>query len=222
MDIHKKVTTLVFVTLMSTNIQAENVGLHLGAHLWNSKPNGAFGEKSNLTRAETDRDQNIGYFIELIHPYQLLPNVRIERTSYDASGQAEFSREYSNDTDIAHVDVLEHVTANTRFNISHVDYTFFYQLFNDEQLSLDLGLTARDYGDGLVYTESADITTTTRDFIWDGPDHDDHDYHNIVEKTQRVNKEDLKVDEIEPMLFFASKIVTPVKGLAFLLKRTIR
>lgn len=214
MDIRKSVAILLFTTVISAGVQAENIGLYLGLELWNSKPSGIYGTKNNLIRAESKDDQQTSYYIELIHPYRFIPNVRINRSSFDASAQSEFSREYSNDTNTAHVDIVESINSNARFNISYVDYTLFYQVFNNEQLSLDLGLTARDFGDGVIYTEIADTTTTTRDFIWDGPDHDDHDYHNIVEETQTTNTENLKANEIEPMLFIAGNVLMPIEGLA--------
>jgi len=212
MEIIKKATVLLIATVLSTNIQAENIGLHLGIQLWKSKANGTFGEKNSSTKAESSDNQKTNFHIKLIHPFRLLPNARISTASFDASGLSEFSREYSNDTDTAHVDVVENVKANNRFNLSYVDYTLFYQVLNNGQFSMELGLTARDFGDDVVYSETADITTTTRDFIWDGPDHDDHDYHNIVETSKRISADHLRVDEIEPMVFIAGKLLTPVEG----------
>jgi len=209
-----RVVTAVISALLTANAQADSVGLHLGGQFWQSKATGVFGEQNSLGEVDAKKEQQNSYFFALEHPFPLLPHLRISKTSLDTSNQTSSTLDYSDDTETAHVDVHVDRVIDASFNVRYIDYTLYYQLFDNGLFSFDLGLTARDFGGAVSLTATDDIVTTTRDFIWDGEDHDDHDYHNIIETSQSVNSNKIKPNEIEPMLYVATNIVLPMSGLS--------
>lgn len=138
----------------------------------------------------------------------MLPNVRISSTTLDTKGKTNLTQEYSDDDETSHVDV------DASFNVSYVDYTLYYELFDNGLFSFDLGLTARDFGAAVTVTETANIVTTSRDYIWDGEEHEGHDYHSVTETTKTVTRDKIKTNEIEPMLYVATNISLPLTGLS--------
>ncbi|WP_448549368.1 TIGR04219 family outer membrane beta-barrel protein [Thalassotalea fusca] len=209
-----KAFTAMLAALLIANAQADSVGLHIGGQFWQSKASGVFGEQNSLGEVDSKKEQQYSYFFALEHPFPLLPHIRISKTSLDTSNQTNSTLDYSDDTETAHVDVHVDRVTEANFSVRYIDYTLYYQLVGNDLFSFDLGLTARDFGGAATFIETDDIVTTSRDFIWDGEDHDDHDYHNIVETTKTVNANKVKPNEIKPMLYVATNIRLPLTGLS--------
>ena len=210
----RKAFVATLAALLIANAQADTVGLYLGGQIWQSEASGVFGEKNTLSDFNLKKEQQSNYFVVVEHPFPLLPNVRISSTTLDTTGKTNSTQEYSDDNETSHVDVHVDFDVDASFNVSYVDYTLYYELFDNGLFSFDLGLTARDFGGAVTEMETANIVTTTRDRIWDGEEHDEHDYHNITEITKAVTTDKLKTNEIEPMLYVAGNISLPSTGLS--------
>jgi len=209
-----KAFAVIFTALITANVKADSIGLYVGGEVWQSEASGTFGKENQLNDVQSTRTNQYNYSVAFEHPFPLLPNIRIASTSLDTSSQSHSTREYSDDTETAHVDVHVELDIEAGFNVNFVDYTLYYELYDSDYFSLDIGLTARDLSGSATFTETADIVTTTRDFIWDGPEHDDHDYHNIVVTTQNVSADKIKPNDIEPMLYVATNIQLPLTDLS--------
>jgi len=214
----KKAVVAILAALFTANAQADKVGLYLGGQIWQSEANGVFSEKSRLDDFNVRKDkkeQQAHYFVAFVHPISLLPNVRISRTSLDTNtGKTHITQDYSDDNETSHVDVHADFELDASFNLNYVDYTLYYGAFDNDVFSFDLGLTVRDFGGDVTVTEAANIVTTTRDRIWDGEEHAEHDYHNITETTETVTRDKIKTNEVEPMLYVATNISLPLTGLS--------
>lgn len=211
---NKKFFAATLAALLTASVQADTVGLYLGGQIWQSEASGNFGKKSTPMDVNTAKEQQSNFFIAVEHPLPLLPNVRISSTTLDTAGNTNSTQDYSDDNETAHVDVHVDLAVDASFDVSYVDYTLYYELFDNGLFSFDLGLTVRDFSGGVTETETANIVTTTRDRIWDGEEHDDHDYHNLVDTTETVTKDKIKTNDIEPMLYVAGNISLPLTGLS--------
>ncbi len=186
----------------------------MGGQIWQSEASGTFGEKNTLIDFNLKKEQQNNYFVAVEHPFSLLPNIRISSTMLDTTGKTNSTQENSDDNETSHVDVHVDFDVDASFNVSYVDYTLYYELFDSGLFLFDLGLTARDFGGAVTETETANIVTTTRDRIWDGEEHDEHDYHNITETTKAVTTDKIKTNKIEPMLYIATNISLPLTNLS--------
>ena len=101
----------------------------------------------------------------------MLPNVRISSTTLDTVGETSLTQEFSFDDETFLIDT----DVNASFNVSYVDYTLYYELFDNGLFSFDLGLTARDFDDAVTVTGTTNIVTNT-----DEVDHDGHLHEAIV------------------------------------------
>ena len=130
---------------------SDDVGLYLGTQIWQSEPSGIFGEENTLIDFNLKKEQQINYFIDVKHPFSFLPNARISNTTLDTSGKNTLTQKFDfNDKSFP---IGGKVDAS--FNVSpfsHVDYTFYYELFNNDNFSFELGLTARDLNGNVTVT----------------------------------------------------------------------
>jgi len=206
----KKAFAVTLTALFTANIQANTVGLYLGGQIWQSEASGIFGEKNMLIDFNLKKEQQNNYFVAIEHPFPLLPNVRISSTTLDTTGKTTLTQEFSFDGETFFIDADVNVDAS--FNASYVDYTLYYQLFDNGLFSFDLGLTARDF-DGAVTAigETINIITTTH--VEDHPGHTpDHTGTEVTSYYTPTGK--IKTDEIFPMLYVATNISLSLTGLS--------
>jgi hypothetical protein len=210
----KIVFAVTLAALFTANVQADTIGLYFGGQIWQSAASGLYGEKNALIDFDLKKEQQANYFIAVEHPFPLFPNVRISRSFFDTTDKTNVTQESNFDNETSHVNVKANVDADANFDINCIDYTLYYELFDNGLFSFDLGLTARDFGGAVTVMETKNTITTSRDFIWDGADHDDHDYHFIIGTTNIVTTRKIKTKEIEPMLYVATNIDLPLTGLS--------
>lgn len=198
------------IALFTTNVQANTVGLYLGGQIWQSEASGVFGEKNTLIDFNLKKEQQSNYFVAIEHPFSLLPNVLISSTSLDTVGKTNLTQELNFDDETFLIDD----DVDTSFNVSYVDYTLYYELFDNGLFSFDFGLTARDFNGAVTITGTKTIVTTSIDNILDGEDHEGHN-HPVIETTSTVTTTGkIKTDETVPMLYVATNISLPLTGLS--------
>ncbi len=140
-------------TLLCTSAQADTVlGLYIGGQMWANEAEGSFGEGEIDQAVFNFDDENQGnFFVALEHPIPLVPNIKIASTTLDTVGGATISGSFTFEgvtyTDTAQVD--------TTFDASYVDYTLYYELFDNDLLTFDFGLTARDLDADINVIEQA-------------------------------------------------------------------
>jgi len=201
----KMVLAATFAALYNFPAQADTVGLYIGGQSWQSEPSGFFGEQNTLTDFNVKKEHQGHYFFAVEHPYPLLPNVRISSTTLNATGKTSSSQEI-NFIDpaslILHTSLID-TDVDSRSNVSYVDYTLYYELFDNGLFSFDLGLSARDFNGAITVTET--ITTVNN---W-------HDIFDTPYTATRYDDSTRKIttDDIEPMLYIATNISLPLTGL---------
>lgn len=198
----KCVLATIFTALLSANVQADTVGLYLGGQVWQSDATGTFGERNSLADFNLKKEQQINYFIAIEHPVPFLPNFRISSTALDTTGKATLTRAFSfNDETFATGDEV-----SASFNVSYIDYTLYYELFDNDKFSFDLGLSARDF--------NGDVTVTGPTVTLGDCDPSVPDNPCTLPTTSYTPVEKIKTDEVEPMLYVATNISLPLTGLS--------
>lgn len=124
------------------------LGVYAGAQVWNTSSSGGFSNDNSAINYAFDDTTNQSLYIALEHPVPLVPNVKLVRTSYDASGASNLQTGVS----FGGVDFGIENTVNVDTNIDATDVTLYYELFDNSILSFDLGLTAK-YIDGELALE---------------------------------------------------------------------
>ncbi|MEI6894263.1 MAG: TIGR04219 family outer membrane beta-barrel protein [Colwellia sp.] len=105
------------------------LGLYIGGQMWQNEASGSFGKGSdNQTVFNPDGQSQGSFYVALEHPIPLIPNIKISSTTLDTISGA--------------YDVGS--TFDTTLDASYVDYTLYYEFFDNDLLTFDFGLTARD------------------------------------------------------------------------------
>lgn len=173
-------------TVLSTNVQADALGIYLGGQIWDNQASGTFGDGSSLVDFNLVDEKQDSFFIAFEHPLPLIPNARIASTSLETNGMTTLDTDFDFDDET----FLNGADVNADFDVSYVDYTLYYELFDNDLLSFDFGITARDF-DG-------DVTVSTQ----------------VTTSSGTVSQSDtIAVTDVVPMLYVATNVGLPLTGL---------
>ncbi|TWX55240.1 TIGR04219 family outer membrane beta-barrel protein [Colwellia hornerae] len=153
----KKTALAVLVTgLLSTSAMADTIaGLYIGGSIWSNEATGTFGEQSGLVDFNLQDKEQGSFYIALEHPIPLIPNLMITSTTLDTDGATVLLKDF----DFSGKTFDAGTAVDSTFDISYVDYTLYYEIFDNGLFSFDIGLTGRDF-DGDI-TVSADSLSGT-------------------------------------------------------------
>ena len=173
-------------SVLSTNVQADALGIYLGGQIWDNQASGTFGDASSQIDFNLEDETPSSFFIAFEHPLPLIPNARIASTSLETQGMTTLGDDFDFDDET----FLKGADVNANFDVSYVDYTLYYELFDNDLLSFDFGITARDF-DG-------DVTVSTQATSSAG----------VVAQSDTI-----AVTDIVPMLYVATTVGLPLTGL---------
>ena len=183
----KKIALAVtLASILSTNAQADALGIYLGGQLWDNQASGTLGDSSSQIDFNLVDEKQNSFFVAFEHPLPFIPNLRIATTSLETDGVTTLAADFEFDDET----FRKNAQVNADFNVSYVDYTLYYELFDNDLLSFDFGLTARDF-DGDV-TLAAQITT---------------------DSGTTTQSDSIAVTDIVPMLYVATNVGLPLTGL---------
>lgn len=149
----KAILATSLALVVSSNAQADSLlGLYIGGQVWVSQADGAFGEGAADQAVFNFDDQNQGnYFIAFEHPIPLIPNVKLASTTLDTIGGTTLKTSFTIGGETYEADA----TLDTTFDTSYIDYTLYYELFDNDLFTFDFGLTARDLDSKIGIVEPA-------------------------------------------------------------------
>ncbi len=138
----KKVLAASMAALLCSSAQADTLlGLYIGGQMWANEASGSFGEGGDTQSAFEFDDKNQGsYFVALEHPIPLIPNIKIASTTLDTIGGTELETHFT----FNKTTYTMNTQLDTTLDASFVDYTLYYEVFDNDLLSFDFGLTGRD------------------------------------------------------------------------------
>lgn len=128
--------------LMCGSAQADTLlGLYIGGQVWSNEASGSFGEGlDNQSVFEFDDENQGSFYVAFEHPIPLIPNIKIASTTLDTVGGTTISDSFTFDN----VTYSANSALDTTLDVSFVDYTLYYEVFDNDLLTFDFGLTARD------------------------------------------------------------------------------
>lgn len=138
--------------LMCGTAQADTLlGLYIGGQIWSNDASGTFGEGTDDQSVFEFDDENQGsFYIAFEHPIPLIPNIKIASTTLDTVGGTQLTDTFT----FEDVTYPAGTTLDTTLDASYVDYTLYYEVFDNDLLTFDFGLTARDLDAYIKVSES--------------------------------------------------------------------
>lgn len=159
------------------------LGLYVGAQAWHSDVSGGFANSGSVTDFDFEKDTNSNLYVALEHPVPLLPNIKIRRQTLNSSAETSLSSDF--------IFAGQAYSQGTRLgmdgDIDSTDYVLYYEIFDNDLISLDLGLNARDL-DGQINVRDTNDASLSSSQPFSG---------------------------IIPLLYSRVQIGTPVGGLGF-------
>lgn len=146
------------LALASTSVNADTVlGGYIGAQAWNMQAEGGFAQNDALAGFSFEKETNANFYAALEHPIPLIPNIKLARTSYDTAGTTILDNTFTFGDEVYTVNSQLQTTAE----LTTTDYTLYYELLDNDLVSLDVGLTGKQVdGEFLV----VDADTQQRSF----------------------------------------------------------
>ena len=148
--------------LSASPVMADTLaGLYLGGQGWRTSTSGGFADDGTFSNDSTmadfnfDSQANSSLYIAVEHPVPFLPNVKVNYTTLDSDGTTALQTSFTFDGDL-------YTTGSdiyTQVEMSTTDLTLYYELFDNDLVSFDLGLTGK-YIDGTLFVNDADTQTS--------------------------------------------------------------
>ena len=149
-----KLPLLFVLTIASGSVNADALGLYIGAGSWNHQPTGTFG---TLGDDIIDVDSNLNYkeesdtyfYAAFEHFVPLIPNIRVEAATLGHAGTAT-NLDYNGIT----------VSGDSSLNLDTTDAIIYWRLL-DNWVNFDFGLNLRKLdGDFTIDTEVVSVSET--------------------------------------------------------------
>lgn len=150
---------IVAITLTPLAAVADIVGLTIGGGSWQASPQGDIG-RTDIDLESTlnlDEQNNQFVFVALEHPIPVLPNIRLQQSEMEWTGNALVTA----GTNLNGNPFVSDEQVDVSVDLSHIDATFYYEVL-DNVVDLDLGITARAFDGqaslvGVSQQESIDL-----------------------------------------------------------------
>ena len=153
-----------FAALISSNAQADTLlGLYIGGQVWANTASGSFGQgDDNQSTFGFDDEYHGSYYVAFEHPIPLIPNAKISKTNLDVAGGTTINSDFS----FGSITYNANTQLDTVLEASYIDYTLYYEFFDNDLLTFDFGLTARDLDTYITVVEP--LTNTESDLSASG------------------------------------------------------
>ncbi|MEJ2611699.1 MAG: TIGR04219 family outer membrane beta-barrel protein [Candidatus Thiodiazotropha sp.] len=140
--IRKRYCLVLLSVLLTTQVQADTtLGLTAEANFWNMSSSGSFSDTTSSLQQSFDLGTvQVGVLsLALEHPIPLLPNVKIRTSNLSA----EDSKTLTSTFHYGGVDYPFNTNVNVDFSVQSTDLIFYYELFDNDTVSFDLGLNMK-------------------------------------------------------------------------------
>jgi outer membrane protein len=127
------------------------LGLYLGADYWMTSTSGELGTSTDLQSFQFEDQDFANYYVALEHPVPLIPNVKIKYNELELNANTALEQSFSFGDRTYKVNS----TVTGDGDLSHIDYVLYYEIFDNSLVSIDLGLSAKQF-DGYVAVKGDD------------------------------------------------------------------
>jgi outer membrane protein len=122
------------------------LGLYVGVDGWKSDNEGSFSYQDNAAQNFNFEDETfVSYYAALEHPVPLVPNIKLRYTELELTGSTRLDQNFS----FNGKDYVTQTNINSVSDFNHIDYTLYYEIFDNDLISIDLGVNAKQF-DGAV------------------------------------------------------------------------
>ncbi|MBL4869303.1 MAG: TIGR04219 family outer membrane beta-barrel protein [Pseudomonadales bacterium] len=133
-------------------------GIYAGAGSWQSEFSGTLNTFSAAdinvgSDLGINDDTNNMLWVAIEHPLPLIPNIKLKSTALEINGTNALAQNIS----FNNVTIANGTTVVTDLDLTHTDATFYYEIL-DNWISIDLGLTLRQFDGDLMLTTASRIT----------------------------------------------------------------
>lgn len=131
------ISAILALSALSSNANADALGLYIGGGVWDHDPSGSFG---TVGGDQIDMESNLKYsgekdsyvYAAFEHFVPLVPNLRVERASMGHTGATTANFNFNGTT----------VSGDSAINIDNTDAILYWRLL-DNWVNFDFGFTAR-------------------------------------------------------------------------------
>lgn len=154
------VAALLCSTFSVTTYADTLLGIYAGAQAWRSSTAGGFASSTSTSNFNFDDDTNSAYYVALEHPLPFVPNVKLIQNSLDSNGLTTLSSDvtFEGQTYLQSTDVM------AVSDISSTDFILYYELFDNDIVSFDLGVNGKYIDGSLALTDTATATSSSGSF----------------------------------------------------------
>lgn len=144
------VATAVAALSLQPTAQADTIfGVYAGGQYWDTSTSGRFGTSDDQVSFDFTDDTQTSFYIALEHPVPLLPNIQIRRTTLADQGTTTLDRNYEFNGQVYPVTT----TLTADIDLGHTDYILYYEIFDNDLISVDLGINAMNVDGFLQVTD---------------------------------------------------------------------
>jgi outer membrane protein len=144
----------VLMLCSSPVLQADVLGVTVGAEWWQANPEGRMGDTGFSQRLDFDDDSHSAFYAAFEHPIPLLPNLLMRRQTLSFQGDTVLPGELR----LYELPYAAKSRVNNELNLEYTDASFYYELLDNDILSMDLGLTARFLQTDLMIRQTASVS----------------------------------------------------------------
>ena len=144
-----------------TPVMADTIaGVYVGAQGWRSATDGGFADNNNTANFNlSDETQSTGY-VAFEHPVPFVPNIKLNYTSLDTQGNTQLDSGFTFDGDL----YTAESEVYTGIDLNSTDIILYYELFDNDLISFDLGINGKYVDGALSVREESTATRGATDF----------------------------------------------------------
>lgn len=128
------------------------LGLTADVDFWNMDSSGSFADSSDMQSFDLDSKRHAILTLAFEHPVPVLPNLKIRTNDLSSSGNQRLTTDFS----FSDVDFPDGLDVNVDFEAQNTDFIFYYEIFDNDTVSFDLGLNVK-YLDGDIEVASSGV-----------------------------------------------------------------
>ncbi|WP_293748716.1 TIGR04219 family outer membrane beta-barrel protein [uncultured Paraglaciecola sp.] len=145
---------------VSFTSQADTLlGLYAGAQGWNMQTSGGFSSDGTNANFNFEDKANSNLYVAFEHPLPLIPNIKVQRTIMNTMGETTLNSQYSFGDEI----YAANTDLNTDVQLTATDFILYYELFDNDLISFDVGVNAKYIDGDLMVTEKEDSSSFSRE-----------------------------------------------------------
>ncbi len=135
------VAAAIAVGLVSPLSQADTLlGVYAGVDGWKTETTGSFSSTGPLETFNFEDENFTSFYVALEHPVPLIPNMKFKHNEIDISGTTTLDSGFS----FGGSDFQVNTPATTIGDFSHNDLILYYEIFDNDLFSIDLGFNVKD------------------------------------------------------------------------------